>query len=134
MVGTKRPPISAPTYQLQKQGSLRYHFSGELLQMPIPLIRIKNPDLQVLEPYFHTLSLFIRLTGHHIITLDMDPSNCLFFPQLTETLRQLVQNNEKGDTKEASAKFLQMVQLFRVATLDQIESLWLQFVNEPPYR
>ncbi|NWZ69413.1 VIT2 protein, partial [Acrocephalus arundinaceus] len=99
LVGVKRPPISAPTSQLQKQGSLRYHFSGELLQMPIPLIRIKNPDLQ-----------------------------------LTETLRQLVQNNEKGATKEASAKFLQMVQLFRVATLDQIESLWLQFVNELPYR
>ncbi|NXR92356.1 VIT2 protein, partial [Hypocryptadius cinnamomeus] len=99
LVGTKRPPVSAPTSQLQKQGSLRYHFSGELLQMPIPLIRIKNPDLQ-----------------------------------LTETLRQLVQNNEKGATKEASAKFLQMVQLFRAATLDQIESLWLQFVNELPYR
>nr|XP_041573736.1 vitellogenin-2 [Taeniopygia guttata] len=99
LVGTKRPPLSAPTSQLQNQGSLRYHFSGELLQMPIPLIRIKNPDLQ-----------------------------------LTETLRQLVQNNEKGATKEASAKFLQMVQLFRVATLDQIESLWLQFVNELPYR
>ncbi|RMC08529.1 hypothetical protein DUI87_14775 [Hirundo rustica rustica] len=99
LVGVKRPPISAPTSQLQKQGSLRYHFSGELLQMPIPLIRIKNPDLQ-----------------------------------LTETLRQLVQNNEKGATKEASAKFLQMVQLFRVATLDQIESLWLQFINELPYR
>lgn len=102
--------------------------------MPIPLIRIKNPDLQVLEAYFHTLSLFIRLTGCHIITLHTDPSNCLFFPQLTETLRQLVQNNEKGATKEASAKFLQMVHLFRVATLDQIESLWLQFVNELPYR
>ncbi|NWI04947.1 VIT2 protein, partial [Tichodroma muraria] len=99
LVGIKKPPISAPTSQLQKQGSLRYHFSGELLQMPIPLIRIKNPDLQ-----------------------------------LTETLRQLVQNNEKGATKEASAKFLQMVQLFRVSTLDQIESLWLQFVNELPYR
>ncbi|NXY63751.1 VIT2 protein, partial [Callaeas wilsoni] len=99
LVGVKRPPISAPTSQLQNQGSLRYHFSGELLQMPIPLIRITNPDLQ-----------------------------------LTETLRQLVQNNEKGATKEASAKFLQMVQLFRVATLDQIESLWLQFVNELPYR
>ncbi|NWY74058.1 VIT2 protein, partial [Erithacus rubecula] len=99
LVGIKKPPISAPTSPLQKQGSLRYHFSAELLQMPIPLIRIKNPDLQ-----------------------------------LTETLRQLVQNNEKGATREASAKFLQMVQLFRVATLDQIESLWLQFVNELPYR
>lgn len=102
--------------------------------MPIPLLRIKNPDLQVLEPYFHPLSLFIRLKGHHIITLDMDPSSCLFFLQLTETLRQLVQNNEKGATKEASAKFLQMIQLFRVATLEQIESLWLHFVNELPYR
>ncbi|NWI55681.1 VIT2 protein, partial [Calyptomena viridis] len=99
LVDIKRTPISAPKTQLKNQGSLRYHFSGELLQMPVPLIRIKNPDLQ-----------------------------------LTETLRQLVQNNEKGDTKEASAKFLQMVQLFRVATLDQIESLWLQFVNELPYR
>ncbi|XP_050833495.1 vitellogenin-2-like isoform X2 [Serinus canaria] len=99
LVGTKRPPLSEPTSPLQKQGSLRYHFSGELLQMPIPLIRIKNPDLQ-----------------------------------LTETLRQLVQDNERGATKEASAKFLQTVQLFRVATLDQIESLWLQFVNELPYR
>ncbi|NWY09310.1 VIT2 protein, partial [Aphelocoma coerulescens] len=99
LVDVKRPPISAPTSQLQNQGNLHYNFSGELPQMPIPLTRIKNPDLQ-----------------------------------LTETLRQLVQNNEKGATKEASAKFLQMIQLFRVATLDQIESLWLQFVNELPYR
>ncbi|NXG03425.1 VIT2 protein, partial [Sakesphorus luctuosus] len=99
LVGVKRTPISAPETRLQKQGSLRYHFSGELLQMPVPLIRIKNLDLQ-----------------------------------LTETLRQLIQHNEKGSTKEASIKFLQMVQLFRVATLDQIESLWLQFVNQRSYR
>ncbi|NXF43083.1 VIT2 protein, partial [Oceanites oceanicus] len=99
LVDIKRTPISAPKTQLQNQGSLRYHFSGELLQMPIPLIRIKNPDLQ-----------------------------------LTETLQQLVQNNEEGATKEASAKFLQMVQLFRIVTLDQIESLWVQFANDLPYR
>ncbi|NWX24359.1 VIT2 protein, partial [Aegotheles bennettii] len=99
LVHIKRTPISAPKTRLQNQGSLRYHFSGELLQMPIPLIRIKNPDLQ-----------------------------------LTETLRQVVQNNEKGDTKEASAKFLQMVRLFRIVTLDQIESLWVRFANDPPYR
>ncbi|NXI97384.1 VIT2 protein, partial [Psophia crepitans] len=99
LVDIKTTPISAPKTQLQNQGSLRYHFSGELLQMPIPLIRIKNPDLQ-----------------------------------LTETLRQLVQNNEEEATKEASAKFLQIVQLFRVVTLDQIESLWVQFASDPPYR
>uniref|UniRef100_A0A8C0B547 Phosvitin n=1 Tax=Buteo japonicus TaxID=224669 RepID=A0A8C0B547_9AVES len=99
LVDIKRTPISAPKTQLQNQGSLRYHFSGELLQMPIPLIRIKNTDLQ-----------------------------------LTETLQQLVQNNEEGATKEASTKFLQMVQLFRIVTLDQIESLWMQFANDLPYR
>ncbi|NXS76448.1 VIT2 protein, partial [Pandion haliaetus] len=99
LVDIKRTPISAPKTQLQNQGSLRYHFSGELLQMPIPLIRIKNTDLQ-----------------------------------LTETLQQLVQNNEEGATKEASAKFLQMVQLFRIVTLDQIESLWMQFASDLPYR
>uniref|UniRef100_A0A8C3E0U6 Uncharacterized protein n=1 Tax=Corvus moneduloides TaxID=1196302 RepID=A0A8C3E0U6_CORMO len=98
LVDVKRSPISAPTSQLQNQGNLHYNFSGELPQMPIPLVRIKNPDLQ-----------------------------------LTETLRQLVQNNEKGATKEASAKFLQMIQLFRVATLDQIESLWLQVSDQRPW-
>ncbi|NXU55037.1 VIT2 protein, partial [Turnix velox] len=99
LVNIKQTSISAPKAQLQNQGSLHYHFSGELVQMPIPLLRIKNPDLQ-----------------------------------LTETLRQLVQKNEKGDSKEASAKFLQMVQLFRVLTLDQIESLWQQFASDPPCR
>ncbi|NXS59613.1 VIT2 protein, partial [Brachypteracias leptosomus] len=99
LVGIKRIAIHAPKTQLQNQGSLHYHFSGELLQMPIPLVRIKNPDVQ-----------------------------------LTETLQQVVQNNKEGATKEASAKFLQMVQLFRIATLDQIESLWVQFANGLPYR
>ncbi|NXT03281.1 VIT2 protein, partial [Jacana jacana] len=99
LVDIQRTPISAPKTQLQNQGSLRYHFSWELLQMPIPLIRIRNPDLQ-----------------------------------LTETLRQLVQNNEEGATKEASIKFLRMVQLFRIVTLDQIESLWVQFASDLPYR
>ncbi|KFR03720.1 Vitellogenin-2, partial [Opisthocomus hoazin] len=99
LVDIKRTPISAPKTQLQNQGSLRYHFSGELLQMPIPLIRIKNPDFQ-----------------------------------LRETLRQFVQSNEEGTTKEASAKFLQMVQLFRIVTLDQIEFLWVQFGSDLPYR
>ncbi|NWW90578.1 VIT2 protein, partial [Rhynochetos jubatus] len=99
LVDIRRTPINAPKTHLQNHGSLRYHFSGELVQMPIPLIRIKNPDLQ-----------------------------------LTETLWQLVQNNEGGDTKEASAKFLQTVQLFRIVTLDQIESLWVQFAKDLPYR
>ncbi|NXJ74287.1 VIT2 protein, partial [Trogon melanurus] len=99
LVGVRSTPITAPKTPLQNQGSLRYQFAGELLQMPIPLIRIKNPDLQ-----------------------------------LRETLRQLVQNNEEGATKEALAKFLQTVQLFRVVALEQIDSLWVQFASDVPYR
>ncbi|KAM6262292.1 vitellogenin-2-like [Porphyrio hochstetteri] len=98
LVNIIKTPISAPKTQLQNQGSLRYQFSGELLQMPSPLIRIKNPDLQ-----------------------------------LTETLRQLGRYKEEA-TKEASAKFLQLVQLFRIVTMDQIESLWVQFAREPLHR
>ncbi|XP_042675434.1 vitellogenin-2-like [Centrocercus urophasianus] len=99
LVDIKSIPIKAPDAQLQNQGSLRYHFPEGLLQMPVPLIRIKNADVQ-----------------------------------LTETLQQLVQNNEEGGTTEASVKFLQMVQLLRVVTLDEIESVWVQFASEPPYR
>ncbi|NXF90929.1 VIT2 protein, partial [Eubucco bourcierii] len=99
LIDIKRSLKSAIKTQLQNQGSLRYHFSGELLRMPIPLIRITNPDLQ-----------------------------------LTETLQQLVQNNKAGETKEASAKFLQMVQLLRIVTFDQIEFLWVQFAHNHPYR
>uniref|UniRef100_A0A8B9QG95 Phosvitin n=1 Tax=Apteryx owenii TaxID=8824 RepID=A0A8B9QG95_APTOW len=99
LVDIKNTPISPPETQLHNHGNLHYRFSGELLQMPIHLIKIKNPELQ-----------------------------------LTEILRQLVQYNEEGSSKEASAKFLQMIQLFRLVTLDQIEPLWVQFANEPPYR
>ncbi|XP_067997261.1 vitellogenin-2-like [Melanerpes formicivorus] len=99
LIDIKRSLNSTITTQLQNQGSLHYHFSGELLRLPIPLVRITNPDLQ-----------------------------------LTETLQQLVQNNKAGATKEASAKFLQMVQLLRIVTLDQIEFLWVQFAHNHPYR
>ncbi|NWU99801.1 VIT2 protein, partial [Upupa epops] len=99
LVNIKRTAIKAPKPNLQDQGSLRFQFAGELTQMPIPLIGIKNPDLQ-----------------------------------LTETLQQLVQDNKEGAMKEASAKFLQLVQFFRIVTLDQIESLWEQFASDLPYR
>ncbi|XP_053929153.1 vitellogenin-2 [Cuculus canorus] len=99
LVGIKRASASVPKARLQNQGSLRYHFSGEVLQMPIPLLRIKNPDLQI-----------------------------------SETLRQLGQKDEEEAAKEASVRFLEMVQLFRIVTLDRIESLWVQFASNPPYR
>uniref|UniRef100_A0A8C5IIX0 Phosvitin n=1 Tax=Junco hyemalis TaxID=40217 RepID=A0A8C5IIX0_JUNHY len=101
LVGTKRPPLSEPTVQLHKQGSLRYHFSGELLQMPIPLLRIKNPDLQVLEAYFHPLSLFINRSSHNYFrheyfqlfsqVLTNDPARWAVRMMTTDTFRFLKQ-------------------------------------------
>ncbi|NXY48555.1 VIT2 protein, partial [Ceuthmochares aereus] len=99
LVGIKKASVSTPKVQLQNQGSLRYQFSGGVLQMPIPLLRIKNPDLQI-----------------------------------TETLRRLGQKDEEEATKEASVRFLEMVQLLRIVTLDRIDSLWVQFASKPPYR
>ena len=51
LVDIKSIPIKAPNAQLQNQGSLRYHFPEGRLQMPIPLIRVKNADVQVEEAY-----------------------------------------------------------------------------------
>ncbi|XP_010210304.1 PREDICTED: vitellogenin-2-like [Tinamus guttatus] len=99
LVDIKDTPISPPEVQLHNHGNLHYNFSGELLQMPIHLIKIKNPELQ-----------------------------------LAEILRKLVRYNEEGSSKEASTKFLQMIQLLRLVTFDQIESLWQQFANKPLYR
>ncbi|NXN97023.1 VIT2 protein, partial [Rhinopomastus cyanomelas] len=99
LVDIKGTSVKAAETPLQNQGSLRYHFAEELIQMPVPLIRIENPGVQ-----------------------------------LTETLRQLVQDNKEGATKEASAKFLQVVRFLRIVALDQMESLWKQFASDPPYR
>lgn len=51
LLDIKSTPIKAPDTQLQNQGSLRYHFPEGLLQMPIPLIRVKNAGVQVVEAY-----------------------------------------------------------------------------------
>lgn len=109
--------------------------------MPVPLIRVKNADVQVVQAYF---SHFFHYLWCLLVIWPVNSSEnylrrgtfqlSVFSSQLKETLQQLVQNNEEGGTTEASVKFLQMVQLLRVVTLDEIESVWVQFASEPPYR
>lgn len=141
LVDIKSIPIKAPDAQLQNQGSLRYHFPEGLLQMPVPLIRVKNADVQVVQAYF---SHFFHYLWCLLVIWPVNSSEnylrhgtfqlSVFSSQLKETLQQLVQSNEEGGTTEASVKFLQMVQLLRVVTLEEIESVWVQFASEPPYR
>ncbi|EMP27370.1 Vitellogenin-2 [Chelonia mydas] len=90
---------STSEIQLQNYGSLRYHFARELLQMPIHLIKMKNPESQIVE-----------------------------------ILQQLIQHDQQGYNREAPAKFLELIQLCRVATPENLESLWKQFADKPQYR
>ncbi|XP_021259986.1 vitellogenin-2-like [Numida meleagris] len=102
----------------------------ELVLVDIKNTRIKAPDAQLQNQgslRYHFPEGLLQMPIALIRAKNADV-------QLTETLQQLVQNNEEGGTKEASVKFLQMVQLLRVVTLDQIESLWVRFAREPPYR
>ncbi|KAF4097788.1 hypothetical protein G5714_021796 [Onychostoma macrolepis] len=54
--------------------------------------------------------------------------------QIVEVLKHLVVNNVDMVHDDAPLKFVQLVQLLRAATLENIESIWAQFKNKPVYR
>uniref|UniRef100_A0A672PQ05 Vitellogenin-like n=1 Tax=Sinocyclocheilus grahami TaxID=75366 RepID=A0A672PQ05_SINGR len=54
--------------------------------------------------------------------------------QIVEVLKHLVVNNVAMVHDDAPLKFVQLVQLLRAATLENIEDIWTQFKNEPVYR
>ncbi|XP_074858737.1 vitellogenin-2-like [Carettochelys insculpta] len=85
--------------ELQNYGRLHYHFAKELLQMPVHLITMKNPESQIVE-----------------------------------ILQQLNQHNPQVYNKEAPAKFLELIQLCRVATPENLESLWKHVADKPQNR
>ncbi|KAL0160026.1 hypothetical protein M9458_043751, partial [Cirrhinus mrigala] len=54
--------------------------------------------------------------------------------QITEVLKHLVANNAAMVHDDAPLKFVQLIQLLRVATLENIEAIWAQFKDKPVYR
>ncbi|KAF5910055.1 vitellogenin-like [Clarias magur] len=54
--------------------------------------------------------------------------------QITEVLQHLVENNAATVHKDAPLKFVQLVQLMRVATRENIEAIWGQYKNKPTHR
>ncbi|KAL0160021.1 hypothetical protein M9458_043746, partial [Cirrhinus mrigala] len=54
--------------------------------------------------------------------------------QIVEVLKHLVVNNVAMVHDDAPLKFVQLVQLLRAATLENIEAIWAQYKNEPVYR
>ncbi|KAM6343169.1 vitellogenin-2-like [Alca torda] len=90
---------SAPDVSMQNYGSLRYQFPSVLPQMPLQLIKTKNPEQRIVE-----------------------------------TLQHIVQNNQQDFHYDVPYRFLELVQLCRVASADALESIWRQSSDKPRYR
>ncbi|PKU48340.1 vitellogenin-2-like [Limosa lapponica baueri] len=90
---------SAPDISMQNYGSLRYQFPSVLPQMPLQLIKTKNPEQRIVE-----------------------------------TLQHIVQNNQQDFHHDVPYRFLELVQLCRIASADTLESIWRQFSDKPRYR
>ncbi|NXY72756.1 VIT2 protein, partial [Glareola pratincola] len=90
---------SAPDISMQNYGSLRYQFPAILPQMPLQLIKMKNPEQRIVE-----------------------------------TLQHIVQNNQQDFHDDVPYRFLELVQLCRVASADTLESIWRQSSDKPHYR
>ncbi|XP_020650736.3 vitellogenin-2 [Pogona vitticeps] len=54
--------------------------------------------------------------------------------RIVETLEQLIHHNWLQVYKEIPAKFLELVELCRAATQEDLASVWKQFANRRPYR
>nr|ABR27689.2 vitellogenin 1 [Rhynchocypris oxycephalus] len=54
--------------------------------------------------------------------------------QIIEVLKHLVENNLDMVHDDAPLKFLELIQLLRAATLENIEAIWAQFKDKPVYR
>ncbi|KAM6065647.1 vitellogenin-2-like [Chlamydotis macqueenii] len=90
---------SAPDISMQSYGSLRYQFPSALPQMPLQLIKTKNPEQRIVE-----------------------------------TLQHIVVNNQQDFHDDVPYRFLELVQLCRIASADTLESIWRQFSDKPRYR
>ncbi|KFP60041.1 Vitellogenin-2, partial [Cariama cristata] len=90
---------SAPDISMQNYGGLRYHFPSALPQMPLQLIKTKNPEQRIVE-----------------------------------TLQHIVLNNQQDFHDDVPYRFLELVQLCRIASADTLESTWRQFSDKPRCR
>ncbi|NWU85272.1 VIT2 protein, partial [Onychorhynchus coronatus] len=90
---------SSPDLTMQSYGGLRYQFPAELPQMPLQLIKMKNPEQRIVE-----------------------------------ILQHIVLNNQQDFHDDLPYRFLELVQLCRIASADTLESIWRQCSDKPRYR
>ncbi|XP_052445691.1 vitellogenin-like [Carassius gibelio] len=70
----------------------------------------------------------ILQTPIHLMKISDAPA------QIIEILKHLVANNVDMVHEDAPLKFVQLIQLLRVSTLENIEAIWAQFKDKPAYR
>uniref|UniRef100_A0A7M4G216 Vitellogenin-2-like n=1 Tax=Crocodylus porosus TaxID=8502 RepID=A0A7M4G216_CROPO len=99
LIEMRSEQVSPNELRLQNRGSLRYDFPPVLPQMPIQLIKMRNPEQRIVE-----------------------------------TLQHIVQYNQQDFHSDVAYRFLELIQLSRVATVDNFDSLWKQFSDRPRYR
>ncbi|XP_056614208.1 vitellogenin-like isoform X2 [Triplophysa dalaica] len=94
----------------------------------------KTPVVPIKADYLHRGSLQyefaneILQTPIQLLKISDAPA------QIIEVLKHLVANNMAMVHDDAPLKFVQLIQLLRVATLENIEAIWAQFKDQPIYR
>ncbi|NWH63558.1 VIT2 protein, partial [Geococcyx californianus] len=91
--------VSAPDFSMKSYGGLRYQFPSVSSQMPLQLIKTKNPEQRIVE-----------------------------------TLQHIVLNNQQDFHDDVPYRFLELVQLCRIASADTLESIWRQLSDKARYR
>lgn len=122
---TRSAPYSA---EYVHRGSVQYEFGNELLQTPIQLLRISNVEAQVL--YKMIAQIFFLI---HLEETNSRLRNILSW-QVVEILNHLVTFNVAKVHEDAPLKFLELIQLLRVARLESIEAIWNQFKAKADHR
>ncbi|KAA0712316.1 Vitellogenin [Triplophysa tibetana] len=94
----------------------------------------KTPVVPIKADYMHRGSLQYEF-GSEILQTPIQIMKISDAPaQIIEVLKHLVANNMAVVHDDAPLKFIQLIQLLRVATFENIEAIWAQFKGQPVYR
>ncbi|KAA0712315.1 Vitellogenin [Triplophysa tibetana] len=94
----------------------------------------KTPVVPIKADYLHRGSLQYEF-GSEILQTPIQLLKISDAPaQIIEVLKHLVANNMAMVHDDAPLKIVQLIQLLRVATLENIEAIWAQFKDQPIYR
>uniref|UniRef100_A0A8C1RGV0 Vitellogenin 5 n=1 Tax=Cyprinus carpio TaxID=7962 RepID=A0A8C1RGV0_CYPCA len=108
--------------QMEAKQTLAFVEIEKTLVVPIKADYLARGSLQ------YEFATEILQTPIHLMKISDAPA------QIIEVLKHLVANNVAMVHEDAPLKFVQLIQLLRVSTLENIEAIWAQFKDKPAYR